>query len=118
MSEAIPYSPECFHGVENRILQDRDSGCPTSRRLQPGEVLNAKLYLGDEDSKGGYTLVTLSRIATPYRDSVDGTRDRVTYQKFVTQQRYGLVRCDVGIWPSHQRDDMFKAGADVDLQRH
>jgi len=34
--------------------------------------------------KGGYTLVTLPRIVTPYRDSVDGTRDRVTYQKLVT----------------------------------
>jgi hypothetical protein len=30
--------------------------------------------------KGGYTLVTLPRIVSPYRDSVDGTRDRVTYQ--------------------------------------
>jgi len=29
--------------------------------------------------KGGYTLVTLPRIVTPYRDSVDGTRARVTY---------------------------------------
>jgi hypothetical protein len=35
--------------------------------------------------KGGYTLVTLPRIATPYRDSVDGTRGRVTYQKLVTR---------------------------------
>jgi hypothetical protein len=30
-------------------------------------------------SKGGYTLVTLPRIVTPYRDSVDETRARVTY---------------------------------------
>jgi hypothetical protein len=35
--------------------------------------------------KGAYTLVTLPRIVTPYRDSVDGTRDRVTYQKLVTR---------------------------------
>ena len=34
--------------------------------------------------KGGYTLVTLPRIVTPYRDSVDETRDRVTYRKLVT----------------------------------
>ena len=34
---------------------------------------------------GGYTLVTLPRIASPYRDSVIGTRDRVTYQKLVTR---------------------------------
>ena len=36
-------------------------------------------------AKGGYTLVTLPRIVTPYRDSVDGTRDSVTYQKLVTR---------------------------------
>jgi hypothetical protein len=35
--------------------------------------------------KGGYTLVTLQRIVTPYRDSVDETRARVTYQKLVTR---------------------------------
>jgi hypothetical protein len=35
--------------------------------------------------KGGYTLVTLPRIVTPYRDSVDGNRARVTYQKLVTR---------------------------------
>ena len=35
--------------------------------------------------KGGYTLVTSPRVITPYRDSVDGTRDRVTYQKVVTR---------------------------------
>ena len=41
--------------------------------------------LEDVSSKGGYTLVTLLRIVTPYRDSVDGTRDGVTYQKLVTR---------------------------------
>jgi len=35
--------------------------------------------------KGGSTLVTLPRIVTPFRDSVDGTRARVTYQKLVTR---------------------------------
>jgi hypothetical protein len=35
------------------------------------------------NSKGGYTLVTLPRIVIQYRDSVDGTRDSVTYQKLV-----------------------------------
>jgi hypothetical protein len=38
-----------------------------------------------EIHKGGFTLVTLPRIVTPYHDSVDGTRARVTYQKFVTR---------------------------------
>jgi len=35
--------------------------------------------------KGRYTLVTLPRTVTPYRDRVDGTCDSVTYQKLVTQ---------------------------------
>jgi hypothetical protein len=35
--------------------------------------------------KGGYTLVTLPRTVTPYRDSVDETRDHVTYQTLVTR---------------------------------
>jgi hypothetical protein len=35
--------------------------------------------------KSGSTLVTLLRILTPNRDSVDGSRDRVTYQKLVTR---------------------------------
>ena len=35
--------------------------------------------------KGGHTLVTLPRTVTPYRDTMDGTRDRVTYQKLVTR---------------------------------
>jgi hypothetical protein len=43
------------------------------------------LLLRFRHTKGGYTLVTLPRIVTPYRDSVDGTRDRVTYQKLVTR---------------------------------
>jgi len=55
--------------------------------------------------KGGYTLVTLQRTVTPYRDTVDGTRDHVTYQKLVTRSHHRLVRCADGIWPSHQRDD-------------
>jgi hypothetical protein len=38
-----------------------------------------------DEFKGGYTLLTLLRIVTPYRDSVDGTLDRVTCQKLVTR---------------------------------
>ena len=63
-----------------------------------------------------HTVVTLPRTVTPYRDSVYGTH-YVTYQKLVTRQRYGLVRCAVGIWPSHQRDDTVTAGAGLDVQR-
>ena len=65
--------------------------------------------------KGVSTLVTLPRIVTSYRDSVDGTR--VTYQKLVTRSRYEFVRLAVGIWPSHQRDDTVTAGAVLDVQR-
>jgi len=67
--------------------------------------------------KGGSTHVTLPHDVTPYRDSVDGTRDHITYQKLVTRSHYGLVRCAVGIWPSHQRDDTVTAGASVDVHR-
>ena len=35
--------------------------------------------------KGGYTLVTLPRIVTQYRDGVDEARARVMYQKLVTR---------------------------------
>jgi len=48
---------------------------------------------------------------------VDGTRDRVTYQKLVTRSRYGLVRCAVGILASHQRKDTVTACASVGVQR-
>ena len=47
-------------------------------------LLTAYIRCKTLSRKGGYTLVTLPRIVTPYRDSVDGTRDRVTYQKLVT----------------------------------
>jgi hypothetical protein len=67
-------------------------------------------------SKGGYTLVTLPRTVTPYRDRVDGTRDHVTYQKLVTRELYGHVRCAVGIWRSHQRGDKFTDTAGLDVQ--
>jgi hypothetical protein len=52
--------------------------------------------------KGGYTLVTLPRIVTPYRDSVDGTRDRLTYQKLVT-----AVTLQVWTHPKGQDIPMF-----------
>jgi hypothetical protein len=46
----------------------------------PTHVMN--VYVAT--SQSGYTLVTLLRIVTPYRDSVDGTRDLVKYPKLVT----------------------------------
>ena len=35
--------------------------------------------------KASYMLATLPRTVKPYRDSVDGTRDRVTYRELVTR---------------------------------
>jgi len=87
---------------------------PTLARSQATKLTCATLPI----VKGGSTLVTLPRNVTPYRDSVNGARDHVTYQKLVTRSRYRLVRCAVGIWPSHQRDDMVTAGASVDVQLH
>ena len=84
--------------------------------LQISELCS-NLPQNSEPSKGGSTLVTLPRTVTPYRHSVDGTRDHVTYRKLVTLSHYGLVRCAVGIWPSHQRDDMVTAWAGLDVQR-
>ena len=67
-------------------------------------------------SYGGYTLVTLPRIVTPYRDSVDGTRARVRIKSCSHGNVTGSFRRAVGIWPSHQRDDTVTAGAGVDVQ--
>jgi hypothetical protein len=47
---------------------------------------------------------------------VDGTRDHATYQNLFTLYRYGHVRCAVGNWPSHQRDDNITASASVDVE--
>jgi hypothetical protein len=49
---------------------------PTAWRL--GELLSVAHH------KSGYTLETLPHTLPPYRDSVDGTCDLVTYQKLVT----------------------------------
>jgi hypothetical protein len=79
------------------------SGVTTSLFESSGLLNHFQLF------NGGYTLVTLPRIVTPYRDSVDGTWARVTYVKLVLRLCYGLFRCAVGIWPSHERDDTVMA---------
>jgi hypothetical protein len=57
-----------------------------SERSAPcSDMFYSTFYYITMTCKGGYTLVTLPRIVTPYRDSVDGNRDRVTYQKLVTR---------------------------------
>jgi hypothetical protein len=60
---------------------------PDSRQLL-GDKHSSQIGFSVQDdvnSKGGYTLVTLLHSVPPHRDSVDGTRDRVTYQKLVTR---------------------------------
>ena len=61
-----------------------------SKYVQPSinfGIINSitKLHVVGISTEGGYTLVTLPRIVTQNRDSVDGSRDRVTYQKLVTR---------------------------------
>ena len=56
----------------------------TTQLLSSGEFW--KLRYDNIPVKGGWVhTVTLPRTVTPYRDSVDGTRDHVTYQKLVTR---------------------------------
>jgi hypothetical protein len=45
---------------------------------------SSSYYVRGTSLKAGYTLVTFTRTATPYRDCVDGTRDHATYQKLFT----------------------------------
>jgi hypothetical protein len=69
-------------------------------------------------SNGESTLVTLLRIVAPYRDSVDGTRDRVTYQNWLR----GNVTGFFGVLSVFGRriKGMIRntAGAGVDVQCH
>jgi hypothetical protein len=57
----------------------------------PKALFSVPFYLSEtceiqhQFPKGGYIFVTLSLIVALYRDSVDGTRDRVTFQKLVEQ---------------------------------
>jgi hypothetical protein len=67
-----PHPTPQNHWVKQPVLEADHSGGPVKKS-------QSSVF------KGGYTLVTLPRIATPYRDGVDGTRDRVTYQKLVTR---------------------------------
>jgi hypothetical protein len=43
------------------------------------------IYTIFREPKSGYTLVTVPRTVTPYRENVGGTRYHVTYQKLVTR---------------------------------
>ena len=77
--------------------------CAAQKRCHPVRSLScSNLY-------GRYTLVTLPRNVTPYRDSVDGNCNHVTYKKLVTRLRLGLfgvlsvfgrrVKGMVRLWP-------------------
>ena len=65
-----------------------NSGAVTNRQTNRSVVqqIGGGLYIRFSLPKGGYPLVTLPRTVTSYRDSVDGTRDRLTYQKLVTRK--------------------------------
>jgi hypothetical protein len=64
--------------------RDRDFVSNRNRILHTSLKRRNRLSFSDVYQDGS-TLVTLPRIVTPYRDSVDGTRDRVIYQKLVTR---------------------------------
>jgi len=64
--------------------RDRDFVSNRDRILHTSLKRRNRLSFSDVYQDGS-TLVTLPRIVTPYRDSVDGTRDRVMYQKLVTR---------------------------------
>ena len=68
--------------------------------------------------KSGYTLVTLPCIVTPYRDNVDETRARVTYQKLVTRLTLRVCSVCCRYLAVASKDDTVTAGAGVDVQRH
>jgi len=57
----------------------------TCNDVQHTVTLLSQCHSSSLHATGRYTLVTLPRIVTPYRDNVDGTRARVTYQKLVTR---------------------------------
>jgi hypothetical protein len=63
-------------------LKAQISKVSVSARLSSGSTI---AVLSVIQGKGRYTLLTLLRIVTQYRDSVDETRDRVTYHKLVTR---------------------------------
>jgi hypothetical protein len=56
------------------------------------QTCNQRYFSKSFHSKSGFTLVTLPRTVTPYRDRVDGTRYRVTYQKLLCVNVTGLFR--------------------------
>jgi len=63
-------------------MSSRSTGFMTAIHQQVISTNNYKRHIL-RHTKGGYTLVTLLCTVTPYHDSVDGTHDRVMYQKLV-----------------------------------
>jgi len=78
----------CFPTADVRVRHQVSPSTNDGKQSGPGTGFTPStsvLPCQYNSSKGGYTLVTSPRIVTPYRDSVDGTRARVTYQKLVTR---------------------------------
>jgi hypothetical protein len=69
-----------FNIVTTQLIQS--CSCTRAQKLLNSNLQGSSI---PPTLNGGSTLVTLPRIVTPYRDSVDGTRARVTYQKLVTR---------------------------------
>ena len=73
----------------SEVLRIKTCGCADKEthtyRARNSTTTRTEVQLVTRPDKGGYTLVTLPRTVTPYRDSVDGTRHRLTYQKLVTR---------------------------------
>jgi len=70
-----------FDGVNQQFFVKTTNSLMQS----PSKLMSWELRCSSCCLKDGHTLVTLPRILTPYRDSVDETRACVTYQKLVTR---------------------------------
>jgi len=76
-------SCQCFEGICCFHIQGKMTWNPATEKSPPCQLhIDIQTHAVFKD---GYTIVTLPRIVTPYRDSVDGTRVGVTYQKLVTR---------------------------------
>jgi hypothetical protein len=78
--------PVLLHtGLLSTVAASRSFALLSAGSGEEGLPIFRRGACSQEKPKGGYTLITLPRAVTPYRDSVDGTRDHVTYQKLVMQ---------------------------------
>jgi hypothetical protein len=91
-SRAVPW-PGRNHFYHSPII--RSFHAAKSRTKKSDSRAHKCSFIKIYKLKGGYTLVMLPCIVTSYRDYVDGTRDRVMYQKLVTARADVDVQCHV-----------------------